>query len=144
MPEVLKTYDIWADDDLPRTLFSEAVTRDFGDNLVFLFRGKVMCACVLPLKCNPTACGLTKIAEYSRREYAPMTADQLGFDDALKIAKGCMDYGGGYRSNQDELEIYHHGIQTVINALTGAKERGLTDLQTGTLHAIGSRTDSNT
>lgn len=54
---------------------------------------------------------------------------KLTYDDALRIAKGCFDYGGGYRSNDGELDIFHHGIQTVINALEGAQKSGLSDLQ---------------
>ena len=37
----------------------------------------------------------------------------------LNVAKGCHDYGGGYWEKL-EAEIYHHGIQTVINALEAA------------------------
>lgn len=62
----------------------------------------------------------------------------LSFDDAIAIANGCFDYGGGYRSNDGELEIFHHGIQTVINALKGAKSSGLSDMQSKVLHRIGS------
>lgn len=62
----------------------------------------------------------------------------LTFDDALKIAKGCLDYSGGHGSNREHFEIYHHGIQTVINCLIAAKESGLEDTQTAVLHAIGS------
>lgn len=62
----------------------------------------------------------------------------LSFDDAIRIARGCFDYSGGYRSNDGELAIYHHGIQTVINALNGAKSSGLSDLQSKVLHTIGS------
>ena len=40
----------------------------------------------------------------------------------LSIAKGCHDYGGGYR-DQGESEIYHHGIQTVINCIEKLVER---------------------
>lgn len=46
----------------------------------------------------------------------------LTFDDAVKIAKGCFDYGGVYRADEDELEIFHHGIQTVINSLEREKD----------------------
>ncbi len=63
----------------------------------------------------------------------------LCFDDAIKMAKGSLDYMGGYQ-NEDELEIYHHGIQTVINVLEAAKKRGLDDLQVATIHHIGKET----
>ena len=60
----------------------------------------------------------------------------LCFDDALSMAKGCFDYMGGYHDEED-LEIYHHGIQTVINVLNAAKKKGMDDLQVATIHRIG-------
>lgn len=63
--------------------------------------------------------------------------NELGFDDAIAIAKGCFDYGGGYRSDEGKLEIFHHGIQTVVNALTAARKSGLADSQVAVLHCIG-------
>ena len=70
---------------------------------------------------------------------APVDAGvMLTFDDALRIAKGCFDYGGGYRSNDGELGIFHHGIKTVVNALEGARKSGMSDLQSRVLHRIGS------
>ena len=62
---------------------------------------------------------------------------ELLFSDAIKIANGCFDYAGGYH-RPSELEIFHHGIQTVINALNGAEKSGLTDLQSKVLHGLGS------
>lgn len=61
----------------------------------------------------------------------------LTFEDALRIARGCADYGGGYRGNTEHYEIYQHGIQTVINALTAASKTGLDDMQTMALHSMG-------
>jgi hypothetical protein len=61
----------------------------------------------------------------------------LTFEDALRIARGCTDYGGGHRSNAEHYEIYQHGIQTVINALTAASKTGLEDTQTRALHVMG-------
>ncbi len=61
----------------------------------------------------------------------------LTFEDALRIARGCTDYGGGYRGNTEHYEIYQHGIQTVINALTAASNSGLEDTQVAALHAMG-------
>ena len=60
----------------------------------------------------------------------------LCFDDAISMAKGCFDYMGGYH-DKEELGIYHHGIQTVINVLEAAKKRGLSDTQVAVIHAIG-------
>ena len=66
------------------------------------------------------------------------TLVMLRYDDAINIAKGCFDYSGGHRNK--ELEIYHHGIQTVINALEGAKKSNLGDLQSKVLHRKGKAT----
>ena len=62
---------------------------------------------------------------------------ELTFEDALRIARGCTDYGGGHRGNPEHYEIYQHGIQTVINALTAASKTGLEDMQTRALHTMG-------
>ena len=60
------------------------------------------------------------------------------FDDALRIARGCFDYGGGYRAVGKDMAIFHHGIQTVINALEGAAKNGHKDTQVAALHRMGS------
>ena len=62
---------------------------------------------------------------------------QLTFEDALRIARGCTDYGGGYSRSAEQYEIYQHGIQTVINALTAASNSGLESRQVAMLHAMG-------
>lgn len=59
----------------------------------------------------------------------------LTFDDALRIARGCTDYGGGYQGK--DYETFQHGIQTVINALTSTKEKGLSDTQNCALYIMG-------
>jgi transposase len=64
------------------------------------------------------------------------TQTALNFEDALRIARGCMDYLGGYRT-EEELYIFHHGVQTVINSLTAASKTGLEDTQTRALHELG-------
>lgn len=61
----------------------------------------------------------------------------LTFEDALKIAQGCLDYSGGYRGDARMFEAYRDGIHTVIAALQKADRNGLADSQTRTLHAIG-------
>ena len=63
---------------------------------------------------------------------------KLTFEDALRIARGCTDYGGGHRDTE-HYETYQHGIQTVINALTAASHRGLEDTQVAALHEMGNR-----
>lgn len=60
---------------------------------------------------------------------------KLTFYDALRIARGCTDYGGGYRGTA-HYDAYQHGIATVINALTRASE-GPFDSQIAALHAMG-------
>ena len=56
---------------------------------------------------------------------------------AVAIAKGCTDYGGGYRADEAKLKIYHHGMDTVARALADWAERGLAGTQTRVVHAIG-------
>ena len=68
---------------------------------------------------------------------------ELTFEDALRIARGCTDYGGGHCSNPEHYEIYQHGIQTVINALTAASKTGLEDMQTRALHTMGANCRNN-
>lgn len=67
----------------------------------------------------------------------------LNFDDALKIARGCTDYGGGYRYDADKFWIYQAGIETVIAALEAAARRGLDDTQVSALRRMGSATEVN-
>lgn len=57
-----------------------------------------------------------------------------GFETALRIANGCTDYGGGYRSVERDYEIYQSGIATVIAALTRARAD---DTQTQALIDMG-------
>lgn len=68
---------------------------------------------------------------------SPVERVVMRFDDAIAIAKGCKDYLGGYH-DVEELDIYHHGIQTVINALEAANKRGFEDPQVAAIHKIGS------
>jgi len=62
-------------------------------------------------------------------------------DNCINIAKGCHDYGGGYRDEQ-EANIYHHGIQTVVNCLEAFKKKGLNDLQVRVCRDIGKSDNS--
>ena len=66
-------------------------------------------------------------------------APALGFNDAVRIARGCTDYGGGHRG-KDAYEVYQHGIQTVIAALEAAQRSGLEDTQVRALHCMGAAT----
>lgn len=58
----------------------------------------------------------------------------------VRIARGCLDYGGGYRSDEDMLSAFHGGIQTVINALEAAAKNDPSDTQVNALERIGSLT----
>lgn len=65
-----------------------------------------------------------------------MSATPLSFSDAVRITRGCLDYAGGHHTD-GQLEAYHHGIQTVINALEAAERSGLADAQCAVLWRIG-------
>lgn len=56
--------------------------------------------------------------------------------DAIAIARGCLDYGGGYRSQEAALAAFHHGIQTVVNALTAAKKAADTEVNDTQVNAL--------
>ncbi len=48
----------------------------------------------------------------------------------LRVARGCRDYGGGYRYDPALFEAYQAGIETVIAALESAiKNPGDTQIQ---------------
>lgn len=66
------------------------------------------------------------------------TAKNIG-TRLLNVAKGCHDYGGGYREKRD-AEIFHHGIDTVIAALTAAIQNDPSDLQVAILERVGAST----
>ena len=55
----------------------------------------------------------------------------------LNIAKGCHDYNGGHNSDKHN-QIYHHGIQTVINCLEKFVE-GNDSFQLKVVENIGER-----
>lgn len=65
------------------------------------------------------------------RDKAPKV-EPTTFADALRIARGCTDYGGGHSGAAHEA--YQHGIRTVIQALEGARRD---DTQTAALLAMG-------
>lgn len=54
----------------------------------------------------------TELAQ-ANAELAALQADKRRL---LAVARGCHDYSGGHNSPSAH-DIYHHGIQTVINAL---------------------------
>ena len=49
----------------------------------------------------------------------------------IAIARGCYDYSGGHRGR--ELEVYHHGIETVLNVLSAPTG----DTQAAAVEAVG-------
>ena len=64
------------------------------------------------------------------------TQPSLDFGDALRIARGCHDFGGGHHTDGHGA-AYHHGIQTVINTLEAAEKSGLNDTQVAAVWNIG-------
>ena len=72
-------------------------------------------------------------------EYALAKADlfraQADSERLLNVAQGCLDYCGGHHDK--DLETYHHGIQTVINALRAAAKRDPNDTQINALERMG-------
>lgn len=54
-------------------------------------------------------------------------------EDCRRIARGCRDYGGGYRGGH-ELEIYHHGMDTVERSI----EASLAPAESLQLHMLRS------
>lgn len=65
----------------------------------------------------------------------PRPEAALSFDDALRIARGCTDYRGGF--DGAEYEAFQSGVQTVVASLTAAAKHGLTDTQVRALHVMG-------
>lgn len=55
---------------------------------------------------------------------------------AVEIARGCRDYGGGYRADDDKLAIYHHGMDTVERCLQ-AWANGEDSLQLRVVQSLG-------
>lgn len=53
------------------------------------------------------------------------------YDDAVRIARGCHDYGGGYGPGV-QYEAFQHGIGTVVASLESADKH-----QVAALHAMG-------
>ena len=76
----------------------------------------------------------------TEREPVSTQPAALTFDDAIRLSKGCFDYGGGYRCDVDKLSIYHHGISTVTTVLDAAKKAradGVVDRQVEMVSAVG-------
>lgn len=55
----------------------------------------------------------------------------------LNVARGCLDYGGGYRDDPHAIAIFHHGIRTVITALERAAKNDPNDTQVNALERAG-------
>ena len=81
-----------------------------------------------------TATLLQKDAEIERLK-AQLAQAREDSKRLLNVARGCHDYGGGYREEK-EIEIFHHGIQTVINSLEAAVNQP-DSLQIEVLESIG-------
>lgn len=65
--------------------------------------------------------------------------DEGPLDRLLNVARGCHDYGGGYK-DPVSAEIYHHGIATVISALEAAAKNDPSDGQVNALERIDAAT----
>jgi hypothetical protein len=61
----------------------------------------------------------------------------LTFEDAMYIATGCLTYGGGYRQSPVEFEAFKHGITTVCQALTAARDQGVDAGELRIMHRLG-------
>lgn len=72
-----------------------------------------------------------------------MEIDKKTLTACLNIAKGCHDYQGGYHGKKDN-EIFHHGIQTVVNCLEKFNKNCLNDIQLKVIHEIGQNNPTNT
>lgn len=91
-------------------------------------------------------CGSTAVAELVKSALARTPAEALAahdaevrrkaLEEALAIARGCTDYGGGYRSDEERLGIYHHGMNTVERCIQ-AKLDGDESLQIKTVESMG-------
>ena len=57
-------------------------------------------------------------------------------DRLLNVARGCHDYNGGHRD--EACEVFHHGVQTVINAREAAV-KDPTAFSVRVLEGIGAR-----
>lgn len=83
------------------------------------------------------------LAAHIYKDDAIALAKHFGlFDELINVAKGCTDYLGGYH-DQKELEIYHHGIATVVRALEAYRNVGLDSAQVASLHSVGKANEQN-
>lgn len=64
-------------------------------------------------------------------------APDLDYSSAIRLAKGCADYCGGYSG--DNLEAFQRGVQTVINVLESAQKGWSTQIDA--VWKIGSDVD---
>jgi len=80
--------------------------------------------------------GEADVGEIEARLIREIVRLRRSYARLLSVARGCHDYGGGYGHEPRHAEIYHHGIQTVINALEAA-EREPESLQVKVLERVG-------
>ena len=85
---------------------------------------------------NEYMCQATAAPKTVRALTALLDSKDAERERLLNIARGCHDYGGGYH-DVVHAGIYHHGIQTVVNALEAATKGD--SLQTRILESIGAR-----
>lgn len=69
------------------------------------------------------------------KELESYLQDDGGITRLLNVARGCHDYNGGYVD--PEATAFHHGIQTVVQALDAAAKNDPNDGQVNVLERIG-------
>ena len=90
-----------------------------------------------PTPAAETPTGAADATSHSAESAAPLSLEeQRELVRLLNVARGCHDYGGGYRDTVSQ-ETFHHGIQTVINALESAAKNEPNNFQVDALEAIG-------
>lgn len=68
-------------------------------------------------------------------------ASDLLFADAITLAKGCSDYGGGHMTAATR-NAFQHGIQTVVNVLEGVAAKGGLDSQSSAVMRVGAEIEA--
>lgn len=93
------------------------------------------------LKCGRTEVGwrYNRCPNCGEMADSPAPSPEGPLDRLLNVARGCHDYGGGYK-DPVSAEIYHHGIATVISALEAAAKNDPSDGQVNILERIGAAT----
>jgi hypothetical protein len=125
------------DDELIRVMLDARKAWEYNPrdtSHVYAFIGRAVLALAEQRQAAKVAELEARIAELEAAQPAAL----LPFSDALRIARGCTDYGGGYRGTE-HYGAYQDGIKTVIASLEAAFRKGLSDPQVAALRAIGAQ-----